>query len=84
MTNMMASGADILRHTLLQMNVPNEQRGRAMGVRVVCIGSAPLGQLEMGYLAGLAGSPIALLANGEVLSAGVLAMDVVLPRLRRI
>ncbi len=64
--------------------MPNEQRGRAMGVWVVGIGSAPLGQLEMGYLAGLAGSRIALLANGVVLAAGVLVMGVVLPRLRRL
>jgi hypothetical protein len=81
---MIAAATDILHLALLQYSVANEQRGRAMGAWLVGIGTSPLGQLEMGYLAGLAGAPLALLLNGMALIAlaGVLALC--LPRLRRL
>jgi MFS family permease len=82
--NMIAAATDILHLALLQYSVANEQRGRAMGAWIVGTGTAPLGQLEMGYLVGLAGAPLALLLNGMALIAlaGVLALC--LPRLRRL
>ena len=82
--NMMASVTDILHHTLLQLSVPNEQRGRAMGVWIVGLGAAPGGQLEVGYLAGSAGPRIALLTNGIALATAAVLMGIVLPRLRRL
>ena len=82
--NVMASGTDILHHTLLQMSVPNEQRGRAMGVWVVGLGTAPVGQLELGYLAGAANSRIALLINGAALAGSALVLGIIMPRLRRL
>lgn len=82
--NIMATGTDILHHTLLQLSVSNEQRGRAMGVWIVGIGTAPVGQLEIGYLAGLANPRIALLTNGLLLVAGALVLGVVMPRIRRL
>lgn len=82
--NIMAAAADILHMALLQHSVANEQRGRAMGAWLVGIGTAPLGHLEVGYLAGLAGAHLALLLNGVglIALAGVLALC--LPRLRRL
>jgi predicted MFS family arabinose efflux permease len=44
--------------------VPDEQRGRAVGVWILGIGSAPIGHLEMGTLASLIGVSMALLING--------------------
>ena len=82
--NIMATGTDILHHTLLQLSVPNDQRGRAMGAWIVGIGTAPVGQLEIGSLAGLASSRIALLTNGIVLAVGAVVLGVVMPRIRRL
>ena len=82
--NVMASVTDILHQSLLQLNVPNEQRGRAMGSWIVGIGTAPVGQLQIGYLSGLASPKIALIANGAALAFLALGMGVVMPRLRRL
>jgi hypothetical protein len=82
--NIMAAVADVLHQTLLQFNVSNEQRGRAMGAWVVGVGTAPLGHLEIGYLASLASAQVALTVNGLTLVglAGCLAIG--LPYLRRL
>jgi hypothetical protein len=82
--NVMAVATDILHMALLQHSVANEQRGRAMGAWVVGSGIAPVGHLEIGYLAGVAGARLALLCNGLALIvlAGVFALC--LPRLRRL
>lgn len=61
-----AGAFDVLQQTLIQMAVPDEQRGRAVGVWVLSIGSAPLGHLEMGALIAALGVPAALLINGEL------------------
>jgi len=80
----MAAATDILHMALLQHSVANKQRGRAMGAWVVGSGTGPVGHLEIGYLAGVAGAPLALLLNGLALIvlAGVFALC--LPRLRRL
>ncbi len=82
------SGAfDLLQQTLLQLTVPSEQRGRAMGLWVLGIGSAPLGHLEMGALASALGAPSALLVNGALVvaaAAGLLARaPMYMPGMRR-
>lgn len=82
--NVMGQSIDILHHVLLQLSVANEQRGRAMGSWVVGIGTAPLGQLEVGYLAGATGARTALLANGIALLAVSLVLGMALPLLRRL
>ena len=82
--NIMAAAADILHMALLQHSVANEQRGRAMGAWVVGIGTAPVGHLEIGYLAGVAGAPLALLLNGVALMVLAGAFVLCLPRLRRL
>ena len=82
--NVMASVTDILHQSMLQLSVPNQQRGRAMGSWIVGIGTAPVGQLQIGYLSGLASPKVALLVNGTVLAVLAVAMGVVMPRLRRL
>jgi MFS family permease len=84
LVNALASLADALHQTLLQLSVSNEQRGRAMGSWVVGVGTGPVGQLEVGYLAGLTSARIALLANGVALSGLALVFSVALPKLRRL
>jgi len=63
-TGLCAGAFDVLQQTLLQMAVPEEQRGRAAGIWVLGVGSAPIGNLEMGALIGVLGAPAALLING--------------------
>jgi len=64
LTGAAAAAFDLLQQTLMQLAVPEEQRGRAVGVWVLGIGSAPLGHLEMGTLAAAVGAPLALGING--------------------
>lgn len=68
-TGACAASFDLLQQTLLQLAVPEDQRGRALGVWVLGIGSAPIGHLEMGTLVAVLGAPSALLVNGAVVVA---------------
>jgi MFS family permease len=82
--NVMAAITDVLHQGLLQLSVSNEQRGRAMGSWIVGIGTAPVGQLQIGYLAEVTSSRVALLVNGVGLAALAVIMGVLMPRLRRL
>ena len=75
---------DTLYKALMQENVAEEERGRAMGSWVLSIGTAPVGHLGVGGLAGLLGAPGALLLNGGVLAFVSLGAAIGLPRLRRL
>jgi len=77
-TGVCAAAFDVLQQALLQLAVPAEQRGRAVGVWLFSIGSAPAGHLEMGALIAALGVPAALLINGAVTvaaAAGLLARE---------
>ena len=82
--NACATAADTLYKTLMQENVPNEQRGRAMGSWVLAIGTAPSGHLEVGWVAGMLGAPRAMLINGGILAIANLLSGAVMPRVRRL
>ena len=82
--NACAMAVDTLYKTLMQENVAEEERGRAMGSWVLSIGTAPVGHLGVGGLAGFLGAPGALLVNGGVLAIVSLAAAIGLPRLRRL
>ena len=56
-----------MEHTMLQLNVFDEQRGRAMGIWMMSIGFGPLGHLAVGAIADLFSAPVALSINGSVL-----------------
>jgi MFS family permease len=73
-TGACAAAFDVLQQTLMQLAVPEAHRGRALGLWVLSIGSAPIGNLEMGALVATFGAPVALAVNGGLvlLSAGVL------------
>jgi MFS family permease len=76
-----AASVDALGQTLLQDAVEDGSRGRAMGLWVLSVGSAPLGFLEIGLLASVLGVQTAQVLNG--LAAGVIAGVVLLPSLTR-
>jgi predicted MFS family arabinose efflux permease len=82
--NVMASATDILHHTLLQLSVANEQRGRAMGSWIVATGTGPIGHLQIGYLASLTSASFALLIHGIALTLLPVGIALLLPRLRRL
>lgn len=82
--NACAMAVDTLYKTLMQANVPNEQRGRAMGSWTLSIGVAPVGHLGVGGLAGLMGAPGALLVNGAVLTFVSIAAAAGMPKIRRL
>jgi len=64
----LAALSDVLSQGLAQLAVPNEMRGRAMGMWTLAIGSAPLGHAEIGALAAVYGAPAALIVNGVALT----------------
>ena len=82
--NASASMVDTLFKTLMQSNVADEQRGRAMGSWVLSIGVAPIGFVSVGGLAGAFGAQGALLVNGSILAFAGLASAIGLPRIRRL
>ena len=82
--NACASVVDTLYKTLMQENVENEQRGRAMGAWVLSIGVAPVGHLGVGALASAFGAGRALLINGSVLLGISVLTALSLPRVRRL
>jgi len=60
------------RNTLAQTVVPDALRGRVMSVVVLTTrGSAPLGRLQSGFLADLAGAPAATLVGAAVVAAAI-------------
>jgi MFS family permease len=61
---------DVLQQTLMQLAVPAAQRGRAVGVWVLGLGSAPLGYVEVGLLVAALGAPTALMVNGALVVGG--------------
>ena len=62
----------VTRNTLAQLLVPDALRGRVMSVVVMATrGSAPLGRVQAGFLAGLVGGPAAALVGAAVIGAAV-------------
>lgn len=64
---------DVLLPKLVQDRVPDEERGAAVGIWNLSRGAGPLGNLEIGALAGTFGSPIAQAINASAMLAVVLA-----------
>jgi hypothetical protein len=81
-TGFCAGAFDVLQQTLIQMAAPEAQRGRAVGIWVLSLGSAPVGHLEMGALIAALGAPIALLINGAVTVAAAAMLLVRAPGYR--
>lgn len=82
--NIMASSTDILHQSLLQIHVPNTQRGRAMGSWVVGTGAAPIGHIEIGYMAGITSVSSTLLIHGLGLTALPFVILWLMPQLRKL
>jgi MFS transporter, DHA1 family, staphyloferrin A biosynthesis exporter len=77
-----AAAFDALQQVLIQLAVPEDQRGRAVGVWAFSIGTAPIGHIEVGALAATVGAPAALTINGFIVIAGALALVARAPAFR--
>jgi hypothetical protein len=63
----MSAMSDLLSQSLVQAAVANDLRGRAMGSWLLAVGFGPVGHLQIGALAAVAGVSAALIANGALL-----------------
>ena len=70
--------------TVLQMNLPNELRGRVMGIYGLVWELMPVGGMIAGGLAEFAGAPIAVASGGILVTAMALAIAVFYPSIRRL
>ena len=80
----MTAVSDVYPQSIIQKSVTNEFRGRAMGAWVLSIGTAPIGHLGIGAIAGSFGAPIALLFNGVVLASAGVVTSLSLGKVRRL
>jgi hypothetical protein len=80
--NAMGSVSDVLSQSLIQLSVPSGLRGRAGGAWVLAIGTAPLGQLQIGALASIVGVSAAFGLSGLALVVVAAAGAYCFPRLR--
>ena len=78
-----AVASDVLTQSMMQLAVPSELRGRAMGAWQVAVGFSPIGHLEMGLLAGAVGTAGALLLNGAALVLVAIGAGAASRRLRK-
>jgi hypothetical protein len=79
-----ASICDVQSQVLVQVAVPNEMRGRAMGTWALALGTGPLGHLQMGALISVFGVATALAINGCALIVSALAAAILVGRIRRL
>ncbi|MFC2033880.1 MFS transporter [Chloroflexota bacterium] len=80
----MASGMDAMGHTMLQLNVNDEQRGRAMGIWMMSMGFGPIGSLTIGAIASLLGAPLAVTINGAALIMVFIFLVIFVPKIRNV
>ena len=75
---------DVLSQSLMQLVVPNELRGRAMGSWMLAIGTAPAGNLQIGAVASAVGFGLALSLNGLGLVVLAVGLFTVVPNIRKV
>ena len=81
---MSAAGHDSMSQILLQLNVDEEQRGRAMGIWQLSIGFGLLGSMTLGSLAEAFGAPLAQSVFGGIMVLIVLLMYITVPKLKKL
>jgi MFS family permease len=70
--------------TLLQVNLPNELRGRVMGIYGLAWELMPVGGMIAGAIAEFAGAPIAVGFGGFMVTAMALLVTIFYPSIRRL
>jgi hypothetical protein len=70
--------------TVLQVNLPNELRGRVMGIYGLVWELMPVGGMIAGAVAEYAGAPFAVGLGGALVTAMALVVAAFYPRIRRL
>lgn len=74
----------VLRQTLVQLNTPDELRGRVSSVSSIFIGASnQLGAVEAGFVAAATTAPIAVVSGGIGVLVVVVIVALTIPELRR-
>jgi predicted MFS family arabinose efflux permease len=79
-----AAGHDAMQHILLQLNVAEEQRGRAMGIWQLSIGFGVLGSFTLGAIADVLGAPLAQSIFGVIMVIIFVILVLTVPKLRKL
>jgi len=79
-----AAGHDAMQHILLQLNVSEVQRGRAMGIWQLSIGFGVLGSVTLGVIAEALGAPLAQSIFGTVMVVIFVILVLTVPKLRKL
>ncbi|MBL7079731.1 MFS transporter [Candidatus Bathyarchaeota archaeon] len=79
-----AAGHDAMQHILFQLNVTEEQRGRAMGIWQLSIGFGVLGSVALGALAETLGASLAQSVYGAVMVIIFVILVLIVPKLRNL
>ena len=79
-----AAGHDAMQHILFQLNVTEDQRGRAMGIWQLSIGFGVLGSVALGALAETLGAPLAQSIYGAVMVIIFVILVSIVPKLRNL
>lgn len=79
-----AAGHDAMSQILLQLNVEEEQRGRAMGIWQLSIGFGVIGSMTLGTLAEAYGAIFAQSVFGGLMVLIVALMYVMVPKLKEL
>jgi MFS family permease len=74
LTGGIAAAFDAMQHIMLQLNVDEKQRGRAMGIWQVSIGFGPIGHILLGFVASTIGPMMALTINGIIIIVSFLTI----------
>ncbi len=75
----------VIRQTMVQVNTPNEYRGRVSSINSIFIGASnQLGEFESGATAAFFGAPLAVILGGVGTIAVVLAWTKLFPQLGKI
>jgi MFS family permease len=74
----------VFRNTIIQLNVPDELRGRLMGIQMAVVTGGPrIGDAESGAVATAFGATTSVVSGGLACIAGALALARLLPAFRR-
>jgi MFS family permease len=79
-----AAGHDTISQVLLQLNVEEDQRGRAMGIWQLSIGFGVIGSITLGSLAEAYGATFAQSVFGGIMVLIVALMYVIVPKLKEL
>jgi MFS family permease len=79
-----AAGHDAMSQILLQLNVDEEQRGRAMGIWQLSIGFGLIGSMTLGTLAEAYGASFAQSVFGGIMVLIVALMYIAVPKLKEL